>query len=159
MWFRPRLLTLGPTLGMSCRWKILMTDASLMGWGAGLDTSIFDPWGGPQEMLGFQQMYYRLFWLLGLFPLEVVMPSDGAFLKVGVWDTMQTQFTARLFQCWSSCKRNCPQTLVLVLLESMSSQVKVYFYSTFKNNRVAPKCCTTNTIQQKQFINYYYFLI
>ncbi len=31
-----------------------------------------------------------------------------------------------------------------------SSQVKVYFYSTFKNNRVAPKCCTTNTIQQKQ---------
>ncbi len=32
------------------------------------------------------------------------------------------------------------------------SQVKVYFYSTFKNNRVAPKCCTTNTIQKKQFI-------
>ncbi len=34
--------------------------------------------------------------------------------------------------------------------EVKSSQV--YFYSTFKNNRVAPKCCTTNTIQQKQFI-------
>ncbi len=35
-------------------------------------------------------------------------------------------------------------------IQVKSSQVKVYFYSTFKNNRVAPKCCTTNTIQQKQ---------
>ncbi len=32
------------------------------------------------------------------------------------------------------------------------SQVKVYFYGTFKNNRVAPRCCTTNTIQQKKKI-------
>ncbi len=37
-----------------------------------------------------------------------------------------------------------------LLIKYKSTQVKVYFYSTFKNNRVAPKCCTTNTIKQKQ---------
>ncbi|KAI2646935.1 Transposon Ty3-G Gag-Pol polyprotein [Labeo rohita] len=35
--------------------------------------------------------------------------------------TMQTQFTAKLFQCWSSFKRNCPQEHLLVLSESMWS--------------------------------------
>ncbi len=37
MWFRPRFLTLGPTLGPCCRRKMLTTDASLTGWGAVLD--------------------------------------------------------------------------------------------------------------------------
>ncbi len=37
MWFRPRFLTLGPTLGPCCCRKMLMTDASLTGWGAVLD--------------------------------------------------------------------------------------------------------------------------
>ena len=37
MWFRPRFLTLGPTLGPCCHREMLMTDASLMGWGAVLD--------------------------------------------------------------------------------------------------------------------------
>ncbi len=41
--------------------------------------------------------------------------SDGTFSKVDVWHTMQTKFTATLFQCWSSCKKNCPQVHVLVL--------------------------------------------
>ncbi len=37
MWFRPRFLTLGPTLGLCCRRKMLTTDASLTGWGAVFD--------------------------------------------------------------------------------------------------------------------------
>ncbi|KAI2655571.1 Transposon Ty3-I Gag-Pol polyprotein [Labeo rohita] len=37
MWFRPRFLTLGPTLGPCCRRKMLTTDASLKGWGAVLN--------------------------------------------------------------------------------------------------------------------------
>ena len=36
MWFRSRFLTLGPTLDPCCHRKMLMTDASLMGWGAAL---------------------------------------------------------------------------------------------------------------------------
>ncbi|KAL0202971.1 hypothetical protein M9458_000989 [Cirrhinus mrigala] len=35
--FRPWFLTLGPTLGPCCRRKMLMTDASLMGWGVVLN--------------------------------------------------------------------------------------------------------------------------
>ena len=34
MWFRPRFLALGPTLGVSCCRRRLTADASLMGWGA-----------------------------------------------------------------------------------------------------------------------------
>ncbi len=37
MWFRPRFLTLDPTLGPCCHRKMLTTDASLTGWGAVLD--------------------------------------------------------------------------------------------------------------------------
>ena len=37
MWFRPRFLALGPTLGVSCYRKMLTADASLMGWGAALN--------------------------------------------------------------------------------------------------------------------------
>ncbi len=37
MWFRPRFLTLGHTLGPCCCRKMLTTDASLTGWGAVLD--------------------------------------------------------------------------------------------------------------------------
>ncbi|KAI2654727.1 hypothetical protein H4Q32_011510 [Labeo rohita] len=33
IWFSPRFLTLGPTLGPCCRRKMLTTDASLTGWG------------------------------------------------------------------------------------------------------------------------------
>ncbi|XP_073721072.1 uncharacterized protein [Misgurnus anguillicaudatus] len=37
MWIRPRFLALGPTLGATCRRRLLTTDASLTGWGAILD--------------------------------------------------------------------------------------------------------------------------
>ncbi len=37
MWFRPRCLTLGPTLGMCCHRKMLTTHTSFTGWGVVLD--------------------------------------------------------------------------------------------------------------------------
>lgn len=37
MWIRPRFLALGPTLWATCHRGLLMTDASLTGWGATLD--------------------------------------------------------------------------------------------------------------------------
>ncbi len=53
--------------------------------------------------------------IVNTWPRKKVMPSDSTFSKVGVRHTVQAQFTAKLFQCWISCKKNCPEVHVLHL--------------------------------------------
>lgn len=50
MWLRLQFLTLGPTLGVCCHGWMIMTDGSLMCWGAALDGRLAQwVWRGSQH--------------------------------------------------------------------------------------------------------------